>query len=102
MTFGGEQSHLHNDVIQSLTAMNTGLGLFVIIMAANPTCWTLCCFYLSSVMDLAGNFNGFRISEVNSGRCKSSFQGACEVVVTTKTKMHWKRALYYVITQMVY
>ena len=53
-------------------------------------------------MDLAGNFNGFRISEVNSGRCKSSFQGACEVVVTTKTKMHWKRALYYVITQMVY
>ena len=54
-------------------------------------------------MDLADNCNAFRISEVITlAVSKASFQGACEVVVTTKTKMHWKRALYYVITQMVY
>ena len=48
---------LDNDVILSLPAMDTGLGLLVIIMAANPMCWTLCCFHLSSVMDFADNFN---------------------------------------------
>ena len=82
--------------------MDTALGLLVIIMAANPRCWTLCCFHLSSVMDLSDNFNAFRISEVNSNCFKRSFQGACEVVVTTKTRIHYKRALYYFITQMVY
>ena len=39
--------------------MDTALGLLVIIMAANPRCWTLCCFHLSSVMDLTDNFNDF-------------------------------------------
>ena len=34
-------------------------GLLVIIMAANPRCWTLYCCHLSSVTDLADNFNAF-------------------------------------------
>ena len=64
-------------------------------MAVNPRCWTSCCFHLSSVMD---DFNAFPTSEVNPS---CSFLGACEVVATTKTRIHCRRALYYVITQMV-
>ena len=63
--------------------------VLVVTMAVNPRCWTSCCFHLSSVMDLADNFNAFRTSEVNP----SSFLGACEVVVTTKTRIHCKRVI---------
>ena len=70
------------------------------MLVLNPRCWTSCRFHLLSVMDSADNFNAFSISEVNPGCFKSSFPGACEVVVTTKTRIHCKRALYYVITQM--
>ena len=71
--------------------------VLVVTMAVHPRCWTSCCFHLSSVMDLADNFNAFPTSEVKPSCPKSSFPGACEVVVTTKTRIHCRRALYYVI-----
>ena len=48
-------------------------------------------------MNLADNFDAFLTSDVNPSFSESSFPGACEVVVTTKTRIHCKRALYYVI-----
>ena len=50
-------------------------------------------------MDLADNFDAFLTSDVNPSFSESSFPRACdcEVVFITKTRIHCKRALYYVI-----
>ena len=74
--------------------------VLVVIMAVNPRRWTSCCFHLSSVMDLADNFNALPALEVNPSCSKSYFPGGCEVMVTTKNGIHCRfivdplRALY--------
>ena len=50
-------------------------------------------------IDLADNFDDFLT--LNYSFFKSSWTDACEVVVTTKNRIHCWRTLYYVTTQYI-